>query len=69
MNLIDRIVIKFYLMKIYVKLFLSYLNPMSELFLNPITFFLLKKARRASQDPMEKVDVETIHEEVSSMVQ
>ena len=68
MTMFDKIVIKFYLMKIYVRLFVSYLNPMSELFLSPMISFLLKKARRASEDPDEKVGVNEICDEVISMV-
>ena len=64
----DRIIIKLHLMKIFVKLFVSFWNPFNGLFLHPIVFFLYKKAQRAAQDPNESTSVKDICDEVSPMI-
>lgn len=65
MGWLDRLLIKFYLVRIYIKLFVMYWNPWSNLYRNEVVFFLARKAGRASRDPTESVGEDELLEEVS----
>ena len=65
MGWLDRILIKFYLVRIYCKLFFMYWNPWSNLYRNQVVYFLARKADKASRDPNESVGEAEIYEEVS----
>ena len=61
-----RVVINFHLIHICLKLIVKYMNPFSSLFLNPICFHLIKKAREtAASNLKEKMTKGALVNEVS----
>ena len=65
MGWFDRIRIKFYLVRIYLKLLFTYLNPWSNLYFHPVVFFLARKAGRAALNEDETVAESDVFEQVS----
>ena len=65
MGFVNRIIIQLNLLRIYLKLIFTFVNPWSSLFLHPVIFYLAKKAAKASNDPEETVEISEIESQVS----